>query len=262
MTRTTIARALLCWALLTTAAAPSAVAQPVANGTSFFEPFDTIDPAKWYISDGWTNGAHQGCTWLKSHVVASGGVLQLRVTNTATKDRPYGCGEIQTTKNYGYGLYEVRMRTAAGSGLNTAMFTYMGPPNYNSHDEIDFEFLGKAPNAVQLNYYVGGQGGHESINAVPGGAAAGYHVYAFEWTAESLKWYIDGQLVRTAAVAPLPRLPTRIFLSLWMGTAQNEDWLGRFAYPGTPITADIDWIAYTAPGQACLFPQSLRCPPG
>jgi hypothetical protein len=42
---------------------------------------------------------------------------------------------------YGYGTYEVRMRTGRGSGLNAAFFTYIGPVHDRAHHEIDIEVL-------------------------------------------------------------------------------------------------------------------------
>lgn len=246
-------------ALLGLLAAPG-IAQPGVTGGSFFEPFDKVDEHRWYVSDGWTNGNHQGCTWRRNHIGlgrgADKGILFLRLDNQADAKRPYGCAEIRTRAKLGYGLYEVRMRAAAGSGLNSAMFTYIGPPD-QPHDEIDFEFIGKSPNNVQLNYFRDGQGNHGSIAPTPG-ATDGFHNYAFDWSPNAIRWYVDGKLVRTSTGADLPRAPGQLFLSLWNGSAQNEDWLGAMAYKA-PVFAAIDWIAFTKAGEPCAFPQSLRC---
>lgn len=238
----------------------TAQAKPKAAPTwSFFEPFDKIDSNRWYVSDGWVNGGWHGCTWARENMAIKRGILQLRLTHSPNKLRKYKCPEIRTHARYGQGLYEVRMRSAAGSGLNTAMFTYSGQPLTPVHDEIDFEFLGKSPTSVQLNYYVSGKGGRESLTAVGADASADFHTYAFEWTPTALNWYIDGKLVRTAEGGPQPKTPGQLFLSLWMGSPQFDSWLGKFADTRSPIIADIDWIAYTAPGERCQFPQSLRC---
>ncbi len=257
ITPTRLLGALAGLAVLGTGPAPAA-AQP-APAASFFEPFDRLDTRRWYISDGWVNGASHGCAWARSNVVVQSGVLKLRLTKTPNPLRAYKCAEIRTWGRYGYGLYEVRLRTAAGAGLNTAMFTYSGPPLTPVHDEIDFEFLGKAPDRVQLNAFVNGRGGRESLAAVPGGAAARFHDYAVEWSPAGVRWFIDGRLVRTEAAAPLPREPGQFFLTLWMGATPVNAWLGKFVDPRPVITAEVDWIAFTAPGQRCTFAQSLSC---
>lgn len=233
-------------------------AAPVMT-TSFFEPFDRLDPKRWYLSDGWANGEHQGCTWRKDHLRVAKGVLELRLSDRPSGKRAFGCAEIQTHQRFGYGLYEIRMRAAAGSGLNTALFTYSGPPTTKTHDEIDFEFLGKRPDAVQLNYFVNARGGNESLNPVGVDATRHFNTYAFDWQPDAIRWYINGRLVRTATGNNLPSVSGKIMISLWNGTARVNDWLGPFVYPGKPITAEVDWVAYTRPGERCLFPQSLSC---
>lgn len=253
--------------LLTTACALSvlgAVAAPAVHAkpsmtTSFFEPFDRIDPSRWFLADGWTNGSHQGCTWRKDHLRVRKGVLEMKLSDTPGGGRSYACAEIQTHQRFGYGLYEVRMRAAEGSGLNTAMFTYSGPPNTKIHDEIDFEILGKKTDEVQLNYFLAAKGNNGSLNAVGNNSARTFNTYAFDWQPDAIRWYINGKLVRTATGVALPSVAGKIMLSLWNGTPQVNDWLGPFRYPGKPITAEVDWIAYTRPGDRCLFPESLSC---
>lgn len=239
----------------------TAAAQLPPAAKSFFEPFDRVDTRRWYLSDGWVNGAHQGCTWAKSNVATRGGVLQLRLTQAPNRLRAYKCAELRTHARYGYGLYEVRLRSAAAAGLNTAMFTYSGQPLTPVHDEVDFEFLGKSPQAVQLNYFVGGKGGHETSVPVGSDASADFHSYAFDWGPQHIRWYIDGKLVRTATAPPLPAVPGQFFLSLWMGSASVDGWLGKFVDQRPAISAEVDWVAFTAPGERCAFAQSFSCKP-
>jgi endo-1,3-1,4-beta-glycanase ExoK len=245
--------------LLIGLAALPATAQQAVAPKSFFDPFDRIDSKRWYISDGWVNGDIQGCTWAKSNVTTQNGMLHLQLTKAANRLRAYKCAEIRTYSRYGYGLYEVRMRTAAGAGLNTAMFTYSGKPLTPVHDEVDFEFLGKSPKTVQLNYFVAGKGGHETLAPVGADASVGFHTYAFDWGPQQLRWYIDGKLVRTAAALPQPSVAGQYFLTLWMGGAPADGWLGKFVDARPSISADVDWVAFTAPGERCAFAQSLSC---
>jgi len=247
----------LCAAALVLSAGPLA-AQEGANGTSFVEEFDTLDTGRWYVSDGWNNGKHQNCTWSKDQVAVDGGKLTLSFDAKPAGERQYSCGEVQTRKRYGYGTYEVRMKTATGSGLNSAFFSYIGPADKKPHDEIDFEVLGKDMSRVQLNQYVAGKGGHEKLVPVDGGADSAFNDYAFVWQKDRLRYYINGALVHEVTdPAKLPTNAQKIFLSLW-GTDTLSDWMGRFAFAGK-ATFDVERIAFTAEGDQCQFDGSVAC---
>lgn len=244
-------------ALAAVLSAPAA-AQEGATGASFVENFDKLDTSVWYVSDGWNNGAHQNCTWSKDQVRVEGGVLSLTFEQRQLGEREYACGEIQTRSRFGYGTYEVRMKTADGSGLNSAFFTYIGPADKKPHDEIDFEVLGKNPAKVQLNQYVSGKGGNEALADVPGGANKGFNDYAFVWEKERLRYFVNGKLVHEVTdAAKLPVNAQKIFASLW-GTDSLSDWMGTFTY-SAPTQLLIDRIAFTAEGEACQFAASVAC---
>lgn len=230
-----------------------------AGGPSFFDSFDRLDAKRWYVSDGWTNGAHQSCTWLRDNLSASGGTLRLILRKLPNKHRNHGCAEIRTHARHGYGTYEARMRSAAGSGLNTAMFTYSGPPLTKVHDEVDFEFLGKDPRQVQLNYFVGAKGGNEKMVGIGSDLSAGFNTYAFEWLPGSMRWFINGKLVHSKTGDNLPSVPGQFFFSLWSGASAVDGWLGKFDPAAGPVSAEIDWAAYTRPGERCRFPESITC---
>ena len=237
---------------------PSLAQDPI--GASFVENFDKLDKSRWYISDGWSNGDHQNCIWSKNQASVANGVLKLGFAKQTLKDRNHVCGEIQTNARFGYGTFEVRMKAVAGSGLNTGFFTYIGPTHGQPHDEIDFEVLGKDPSKVQLNQYVNAKSvGSAALVDVPGGAAKGFHDYAFVWEKERIRWYVDGKLVGEATdPAKIPSHPSKIYMSLWGSDILNS-WMGAFVEPAGPVAAEIERVAYTAPGDACQFPESVAC---
>lgn len=242
-------------------AAPAiAHAEDKPLGKSFVETFDRLDKGRWYVSDGWSNGAHQNCTWSKDQVKISDGILRLSFDRRTFKDRDHVCGEIQTRARFGHGTYEIRMKAAAGAGLNTGFFTYIGEVHKQPHDEIDFEVLGKDPAKVQINRFVDGKNsGPEKLVPVPGGAAEDFHDYAFVWEEGGIRWYVDGKLVGEAGDPErLPSHPGKIYVSLW-GSDNLTSWMGAFSDPASTVTAEIDRIAYTAAGEACQFPESVAC---
>lgn len=235
-------------------------AQEKPTGKSFVETFDKLDRDRWYIADGWTNGDYQNCTWSKDQVKVADGKLSLSFDKRKLKDRDHVCGEIQTTQRFSYGTYEVRMKAAAGSGLNSAFFSYIGPVHKQPHDEIDFEVLGKDPSRVQLNQFVNGKSvGDAKLVEVPGGADKDFHDYAFVWEKDGIRWYVDGKLVGEATdPAKLPSHPSKIYLSLW-GTDTLSDWMGQFVEPDGPVAVEVERVAFTALGEPCQFPESIAC---
>jgi endo-1,3-1,4-beta-glycanase ExoK len=235
-----------------------AFSQDGATGKSFLETFDRFDRSFWYVSDGWNNGAHQNCTWSSKQINTENGALNLGFAEGQSKDRKYLCGEVQTRARYGYGTYEVRMKAATGPGLNSAFFTYIGPTDKKPWDEIDFEVLGKNTNQVQVNQYIGGKGGNEKLVPVAGGADKDFNDYAFVWEQDRLRYFLNGKLVHE--VTDASKIPThgqKIFLSLW-GTDTLKSWMGTFSYDG-PASMTIDRVSFTAPGDACQFPESVAC---
>lgn len=236
------------------------LAKESAGGKSFVENFDRLDKKRWYVSDGWSNGDHQNCTWSKEQVKIVDGRLRLGFAKQQLKDRAYVCGEVQTHKRFGHGTYEIRMKAAAGSGLNTGFFTYIGPVHKQPHDEIDFEVLGKDPSKVQVNQYVDGKNvGEQKLVEVPGGADQGFNDYAFVWEKDRIRWYVNGELVAEATdPAKLPSHASKIYVSLW-GSDTLKSWMGTFTDPEGPVAAEIDRVAFTAAGEACQFPESIVC---
>ncbi len=240
------------------AATGGALAQD-ATGKSFVDTFDSLNTSRWFVSDGWDNGKHQNCTWSKGNVKLADGKLNLSFEKKPYKNRDYSCGEIQTRERFAYGVYEARMKTGTGSGLNAAFFTYIGPVHKQPHDEIDFEVLTKDPSKVQVNSYVDGKPYNEKLVDVPGGAEKGFHDYAFVWEKDRLRWYVDGKLVHEVkGSTPLPSRPQKIFFSLW-GSDTLDEWMGTFADPGRVVTMAVDRVAFTALGQPCQFKESVAC---
>ncbi|MCU0911625.1 MAG: family 16 glycosylhydrolase [Rhodobacteraceae bacterium] len=257
--RTAAAQALAV-ALAVLAVPPAARA--VTAGAAFFEPFDRLDPARWYVSDGWTNGDHQNCLWSRKAVQIADGVLTLALipgTGDGADAAAAGhlCGEVQTDRRYGHGTYEARIRTSDVSGLNAAFFTYIGPVHDKPHDEIDVEILTKAPGTVELNTFIGGKMLNGAKVPLDPAADEGFRVYAFEWSPEGIRWFVDGREVH-AAEGPLPANPMKIYLSHW-STGTLTDWMGPFAVPEGPVAMEVDWVAFTPLGADCHFPESLLC---
>ena len=232
----------------------------VEESGSFVDEFRSgrLDTSRWVVSDGWNNGVWHGCTWSAENVTLGEEGLQLTVSDVARQSRRFSCGEIQTLGFYGYGVYEARLRSMPGSGVVTAIFTYTGAPHGRSHEEIDLEFLGKRPSDVQLNFFRNGKGGHERMITLGFDATGQFHDYAFVWKKESVQWFVDGRQVHEIR-EDVPLAPAKFYLNVWNGGTFLGGWAGPFQYPGSPIVAGIERVAFTAEGNRCQFPSSIAC---
>ncbi|NQT30170.1 MAG: family 16 glycosylhydrolase [Candidatus Saganbacteria bacterium] len=212
----------------------------------------------WHMAN-WSNGNPFDCTWQPDNISFNDGIMTLTLDNkgcpASCNSEPYASGEYRTMQEtYGYGYYETSMKAAAGEGLVSAFFVYTGVHSQPSHQEIDFEILGKDCTQVQTNYFSGvrdrekeEQGLYEEKIDLGFNACEEFHNYGFMWAADSLVWYIDGQPARTVSQADgasIPHGKTKIMLNLWPGRGV-DGWLGQFEYPGQPITAQYDWIRYS-----------------
>jgi endo-1,3-1,4-beta-glycanase ExoK len=237
-------------ALLALAAAP-------AQAEGFFDDFDGFDTARWFVSDGWSNGDWMNCTWSREAVAVRDGHLVLGIHEAP--DGTLRCGEVQTRAELGYGTYEIRMLTGEGSGLNAAFFTYIGPVHGRDHHEIDVEVLLRDTGRATFNTYVEGAPMHGADAALAAPSDAGFHRYAFTWDADGIVWFLDGvEVHRTEPGAPLPEPPQKIYASLWSSDS-FADWMGPFDPAALPAETLIDWIAFTPLGAPCRFPQSVLC---
>jgi len=238
----------------------SSAAALAADDSGFKESFLLPNLKRWYVSSGWANGDYQACEWRAEAIQIAEKNLRMTLSDHGGKTRPIGCAEIHTNARFGYGLYEARMRSAAGSGLNTAFFTYVGPPNgVPEWDEIDFEFLGKNPHTVDINYFTNGKPQLGKPITLDFDASQTFHNYAFEWRPDKIRWYVDGKTVyETPDGAKIPHNPGSLFLSLWAGAKAEDAWMGPFDY-SQPVTADVEWTAYTPLDAACAFPESMKC---
>ncbi len=227
-------------------------------GTAFFEPFDRLSADRWFVSDGWTNGAHQNCDWSRKALKIDDGALILSFLRRADSSTDHNlCAEVQTKAVYSYGTYEVRYRARQASGLNAAFFSYIGPVHGKPHDEIDVEILTRDTGEVAFNTYVAGTPRNGATVALPVTADSDFVTFAFQWQPDVIRWFINGQPVHEAR-ENLPVNAQKIYLSYW-GTEMLTDWMGPFTPPDGPLTMAVDWVAFTPQGMACQFPDSVLC---
>jgi endo-1,3-1,4-beta-glycanase ExoK len=253
----------------------------------FNAPIDLETDPFWTYGDG---ALFEGMNrMVKENIGFTGGNMTLTLTqqeqlggysfsaadNVATK--PISSGELRTVyNNFRYGRYEVRMKAPpTGSNFIFTMFAYRHPA-YLLWREIDIEVQADPQNTFISNLITAAAGTrlwsaniedstttypYGEGNPIPGGfnTASDYHVYAFEWLPDSIKWYVDGVLVRTKLDGvgndnlPVPKESTKVVMNLWVFT---NDGLGGGdpAANVYPITGTYDWFRFYRWNQDATYP--------
>ncbi|MBN9886272.1 family 16 glycosylhydrolase [Salipiger abyssi] len=221
--------------------------------------FRRLESGRWYISNGWSNGDHQNCTWSRRAIaLEQGGGLRVRYMPASEALPEALCGELQTRMWFLYGTFEARLRGDLGSGRNAAFFAYTGPVHGQPHDEIDFEMLTRESGLMWLNRYVAGNDfGEGKESDFEPGAEEGYVDLAFVWEPDRLRWYINGEL-RREETRGIPSHPMKIYFSHW-GSDILTSWMGPFDPPDGPVEMKVSSFSYTPMGQRCVFPDSITC---
>lgn len=249
---------LLCAAIAVAGAARAddAAGDAASDATAFFEPFDALDEDRWFVSDGWTNGPHQSCQWQRDRVGLGDGMLRLALETSDEGDLGLGCAEIQSNAQFLYGTFEARMKVPYATGMNANMFTFVGAPQDQPHNELDFEFI--APDGPSLQTNVHFEGEDERAETIAMADDGQFRVFSMIWEPDAVRWFIDGTLIREARGGRIPDQPQKLYLSLW-STDTLVSWMGAFAPDSAPQVLEVDWVAYTPAGAACQFDESILC---
>jgi beta-glucanase (GH16 family) len=194
-------------------------------GASFRDDFDAFNSNRWLKSDhviGRTD-------FDPDNAVVNNGQLRLRIPGGTTDG-----AEIESRNYYGYGIYRARIRTADAPTSLTGFFLYRSPDLYA---EIDVEIYNDGMGDVDFVTYANGQRTHHAAQRFAFDPSADFHTYRFDYTAESLEFYVDGDLVQTWTDG-IPDASMKLLVNTWFPT-----WLAGEA-PETQRATRVDWISY------------------
>ncbi len=158
---------------------------------------------------GWGNNELE--YYRSQNVAVTGGNLVITAKAESFSGSSYTSGKITTLgkRSFTYGRIEMRAKLPTGGGMWPA-FWMMPTANvyggWAASGEIDIMEAANTPASIGGTIHYGGtypantsSGGSYSI----GGAsfANAFHIYAVEWTPDSLRWYVDGALYFTSTSA-------------------------------------------------------------
>jgi beta-glucanase (GH16 family) len=219
----------------------------------FQDDFESLDTTRW--GTGSHTFEENAAQFDPNFVSVEGGFLYLTVAKAETpsaEGKLYRAGELRTFEFFGHGRFETRARFAKGSGIVSSLFTYYDhwadsslEENWN---EIDIEYLGKNPAAVQFNVIHWNQAkvrtAHEKLLTVDFSPADTFHVYAIEWLPTQVNFYIDEQLVHTQTdqVEQFLTLDSRLMMNAWPVVPKLASWAGVVDDTALPTKSSYDWV--------------------
>ena len=226
-----------------------------------------LDTTKWnvLIRENSKHGELQ--YYVPDEVYVENGVLRIRSRIRKYGSKEFTSGRLDTKGKFApiYGRFEIRAKLPLGKGLWPAHWLYpqdrdwlmekmmedavangkerLIPEERPWYTEIDImEFLGHEPNILYgTNHYCSFDGTRRSSSGTWRGTVdytKDFHIYALEWEPDSIRWYIDGNLIY-ATTNGIPHKPHYLILN----TAIGGSWPGNPDSTTTfPQYHDIDYV--------------------
>lgn len=164
-----------------------------------------LDHSKWREDtggDGWGNNELQFYTKRAENLRVKDGLLVIEARQENYSGRAYTSARIKTAglQESTYGRFEARIKIPAGQGIWPAFWLLgnnLSTAGWPACGEIDImENIGKEPAIIHGTMhgpgYSGAKGYGQPYNLDKGRYADDFHVFALEWEATELRWYMDG----------------------------------------------------------------------
>jgi beta-glucanase (GH16 family) len=172
------------------------------NGTS-------VDTEKWNFeigngSNGWGNNEKEYYTNRTDNADIVSGTLVITAKKESYGGYQYTSARM-TTKNKGYWLYgRIEMSAKLPKGTGTWPAFWMMPQNnsygtsyWPDNGEIDImEYVGYEPGVIHGTVHTNKNNGSSGISktTMSSGIEDNFHIYAVEWSADSIKWFVDSKM--------------------------------------------------------------------
>ena len=216
------------------------------------DSFDSYDTTFWNSSDFAVASTWNQTAWEADYVQVGGGSLTLGLDGADKDGKPFTGAEVQSRDYFGYGAFEMSLKTSGEPGTVSAFFLYTGEYfGADKHNEIDFEFLGNNPTQVSINYYYDDDklANHIEEDIELGfDASEGFHDYRIDWAPDAIRWFVDDRLFYEVrgenAPLPIPDEQMRVMTSLWTGADNLESWHGAID-PNISTSMEVTSFSFT-----------------
>ncbi|WP_256591077.1 MULTISPECIES: family 16 glycosylhydrolase [unclassified Pseudomonas] len=226
--------------------------------TRFTDEFNgtALDPKRWHVNDatGTDSLGRKPALFTPNNANVSNGHLNIIFRKETIPDKyvrlgykDYTAAMVRTIERGEYGYYEARARPMNSAGSSAFWLAWTGLTDNATEIDI-FEIGGKTKDAkfdrlYNMNAHVWARPGNTEHIAEgaswtsPWRLASDFHVYGFDWQPDTLRWYVDGVLVREAKNSYW-HFPMQIVFdseAMW-------DWFGVVDDADLPSTFSIDYI--------------------
>jgi len=230
------------------------------NGTNGSLP----DSSKWVMEtggNGWGNNELETYTNRTQNAHVQGGNLVItaskeKYTGTDGIAREYTSARIKTAGLFEqkYGRFEARIKIPQGQGMWPAFWMLgnnIDKATWPVCGEIDvMENIGKEPAIAHGSMHGPGYSGDKGLTAaynLPSGKFADdFHIFAVEWEAAAVRFYVDGNLYETRTPADLPAGQAWVFdhpFFILLNVAVGGGWPGNpDATTVFPQTMLVDYV--------------------
>ncbi|CAJ2632456.1 unnamed protein product [Trifolium pratense] len=180
-------------------------------------------------------------TWGDNHVMSinQGKEIQL------TMDYSSGSG-FASKITYGSGLFHMRIKVPGRDSAGVVTAYYLNSQG-NSHDELDFEFLGNRegkPYTLQTNVYANGEGSREQRISLWFDPTTDFHDYKILWNPHQIVFYVDNIPIRvyknnSNIGVGYPTKSMQIIASLWNGDWATDGGQTKINWTYAPFKANF-----------------------
>lgn len=216
-----------------------------------FNADGTPDPTKWGYdlgAGGWGNSELQYYTNRPENVIVQNGVLKITAKKESYSGSAYTSARLLSKGLYAftYGKVEVRAKIPSGVGTWPAIWMLgndISTAGWPACGEIDImEHRGSELNKIfGTLHYPGRSGGNaDGSTLVISNASTEFHLYSLDWSASSIKIYVDGNLIHS--VSNSSTIPFNHDFFFIINVAMGGTFGGSVNATFTSATMEVDYI--------------------
>lgn len=209
------------------------------------------DSAKWGYdlgAGGWGNNESQYYTNRPENVIVQDGLLKIKTLKESFSGSNYTSARILTKDKFyfKYGRVEIKAKLPAGDGTWPALWmlgSNISTAGWPACGEVDImEHIGNSKNRVHGSLHSPGRSGNtpDTSTVMVPNASTEFHVYAIDWSATSIKFYVDSQLFYT--FTNLASFPFNQDFFLIINCAMGGNFGGTINPGFTSSTFEIDYV--------------------